>query len=489
MKGSLNRTAVYWASFLFGVAGWGVSGSLFDALNRSPDCGSPLNILPVSGADSNEWARLFCVFDQMDVIFIWWLVIGPLGCLAVGAICGRLGLRRDRIRPSFLSGFIGVSSLRAWSVLWPMWLGGTGLPDAPTLLAWLPGAVLLLLPLWIGYVIGFGISTRWSSELFGNTGRRHAPRPHLAGEAQVEEDVATTAFVASSRPPLTTTSSVAAPDPSEPMLAGSGRQLDSLATVGADATGRVTTAFTIGTVALAICAGPVVWRLLPWGGGLYGISLDGLGPLVPVGLVVSAIAACLIWWSVRRWCELGGTSAQNRRRLARNLAAGIVVPVLVLTLVDATAPLCPSGRTCVVAAKLSLVLPNGWSRRIADADHLFEAEAGDSGRVVIEDGHAMLGAVASLDEVERAATSYFGGGSIGYGRADLTSKRIDLPIGPAVRVTWESTPWFYDVHQGNITDWVFLDGRLVVIEYQDVPAGHLSADFSIMRESLRTLGN
>lgn len=250
----------------------------------------------------------------------------------------------------------------------------------------------------------------------------------------------------------------------------------------------VAAAFVLGLIGLILLLAPAVARILPWTGGLYGINLDGLeGPFV-VWAILAPPAVLLIVGSVRRWCAMGGETAGRRARRAGAVAVAVAVAIVTLIAVDVAAPLCPRGRTCVPAAGISLVLPHGWSRRVADADQLFAAGAGDVARISIEDGREILGSVASLDDVERAARERFGQNAIGFTHSNLGSERIDLPIGPAVRVTWVSRPWFYQVDQGNTTEWFFLDGRLLVIEYQAVPPGAASEDFRVVRESLRALG-
>jgi hypothetical protein len=249
----------------------------------------------------------------------------------------------------------------------------------------------------------------------------------------------------------------------------------------------VAVAFVLGLIGLILLLAPAVARILPWTGGLYGINLDGLEGLFVVWAILAPPAVLLIIGSVRRWCAMGGESAGRQARRAGVVAVAIAVPIVALIAVDIAAPLCPRGRACIPAAGISLVLPDGWSRRIADADQLFEASAGDVARITIVDGREILGSVASLADVERAAREQFGQNAIGFTHSNLSSDRIGLPIGPAVRVSWVSRPWFYQVDQGNTTEWFFLDGRLLVIMYQAAPPGAASDDFRLVRESLRAL--
>ena len=249
----------------------------------------------------------------------------------------------------------------------------------------------------------------------------------------------------------------------------------------------VAAAFVLGLIGLILLLAPAVARILPWTGGLYGINLDGLEGLFFAWAILAPPAVLLIVGSVRRSCATGGESAGRRARRAGAVAVAIAVPIVALIAVDIAAPLCPQGWTCIPAAGVSLVLPDGWSRRVAGADQLFEAGAGDVARITIADGREILGSVASLDDVERAAREQFGQNSIGFTHSNLGSDRIDLPIGPAVRVSWVSRPWFHQVDQGNTTEWFFLDGRLLVIEYQATPPGAASNDFRLVRESLRAL--
>lgn len=226
--------------------------------------------------------------------------------------------------------------------------------------------------------------------------------------------------------------------------------------------------------------------LMPWNDALYGVSLGAFGALwLPVA-VLGPPATLAILGSVQRWCAAGRETASRRARLALLVSAIATLPFVALAIVDYAAPLCPPGRVCIPAANLSLTLPDGWSRRGA-GDGLFEAGQGDSRRIVIDDAQELIGPVGSLDELMPIVTDRLSSGELGYSHSHVTSQRVELPVGPAIRVTYVSTPWFYQVEQNNITEWFFIDGRLAMISYQEVPPGSASDDFDLVRTSLEVM--
>jgi hypothetical protein len=211
----------------------------------------------------------------------------------------------------------------------------------------------------------------------------------------------------------------------------------------------------------------------------------------------------MVFGTVSRWCVSGDAALVRRRRwIASGTTLAILVSIGALVAVDAAQPACGPGRTCVASAGLSFVLPGGWSRTASDSDNLFAATAGsDNRRFVVDDGARVLrdagsavptdidGVVAQVSSLLRVDRGLFG--SI----AGVSTQRTVLPVGPAVRVSFTSTTsFFFNLNQTYITEWLFADGRLVVLEYMrgygegtpDNPSSD-PPDFTLLLGSLRAL--
>lgn len=263
-------------------------------------------------------------------------------------------------------------------------------------------------------------------------------------------------------------------------------------------------AFTIGALALLVLLVPPVALLLP-PDGLYGLDADAVlsAARLPWSIAILVPAGLMVFGTVRRWCVAGGAAAVRRRTLIAAAAAlAILVSVGALVAVDAAQPACGPGRTCVASAGISFVLPGGWSRTASESDQLFAATAGsDHRRFVIQDGSQMLREAGlpvptDIDGVAARVPSLFedGGGQF-RSITGVLARRAELPVGPAVRVSYVSATSFIVIYnQTTITEWVFINGRLVVLEYMvaygegtpQSPASD-SPDFTRLLESLRAL--
>jgi hypothetical protein len=195
---------------------------------------------------------------------------------------------------------------------------------------------------------------------------------------------------------------------------------------------------------------------------------------------------------------VAGDSAAVRRRtrIASAPALAILASTGALIAVDAAQPACGPGRTCLAAAGISFVLPGGWSRTASEADDLYAANSGHR-RLVVEDGTGVLRDAGSavptdIDGVAAQVPSLVeGGGGLGS-ITGVSTQRTVLPVGPAVRVSYTSRLFIYN--QTTVTEWFFINGRLVVLEYmvsygEGTPASPSSdpPDLTLLLESLRAL--
>jgi hypothetical protein len=263
-------------------------------------------------------------------------------------------------------------------------------------------------------------------------------------------------------------------------------------------------AFTIGALALVVLLVPAVIPLLP-PNGLYGLDVDAelSAAHLPWSLAVLVPAALMVFGTVRRWCVVGGAAVVRRRTLIAAAAAlAILVSICALVAVGAAQPACGPGRTCVAPVGISFVLPGSWSRTARESSELYAAIAGsDHRRFVIQDGAQMLreaGAAVPTDIdgiAARVPALFEGGGGQFRSITGVLAGRASLPVGPAVRVSYTSTTSFILIYnQTTITEWVFVNGRLVVLEYMvaygegppDSPSSD-PADFTRLLESLRAL--
>jgi hypothetical protein len=136
-------------------------------------------------------------------------------------------------------------------------------------------------------------------------------------------------------------------------------------------------------------------------------------------------------------------------------------------------PACGQGWTCVPSAGIALVLPPGWSEEAPGGSELFRASAGaEWARFVIEDGERVLTEAglevpASLDDV---AASYVAmledPDRTGFTRySEIATRHLDLPAGPAVRISYMSATAFILVtYQTTVSVWSYVGGHLIVME-------------------------
>jgi hypothetical protein len=264
-------------------------------------------------------------------------------------------------------------------------------------------------------------------------------------------------------------------------------------------------AFTIGAVALVVLLAPAASLLLP-PHGLYGLDVDKVWSAtgLPWSLAVLAPAALMVFGTVSRWCVSGDAASVRRRRwIASGTTLAILMSIGSLVGVDAARPACGPGRTCVAAAGISFVLPGGWSRTAPESDQLFAAWAGsDDSSFEVADGAGMLRDAGSavptdIDGVVTQASSLFEDAR--WWLSSLTgvsTQRTVLPVGPAVRVSYIHTVSFSSPphHWTTVTEWFFINGRLVVLEYSRAYGHRIPDDpssdppeFTLLLESLRAL--
>ena len=265
-----------------------------------------------------------------------------------------------------------------------------------------------------------------------------------------------------------------------------------------------TIAFTIGALALLVLLVPPVALLLP-PNGLYGLDVDAVrsAARLPWSLAVLVPAALMLFGTVRRWCVAGGTAVVRRRtRIAAATTIALFASIGALVVVDAAQPACGPGRTCVPSARISLVLPGGWSRTAPESGELYAATAGsDHRRFVIQDGSQMLREAGlpvptDIDGVAARVPALFedGGGPFSS-ITGVLARRAELPVGTAARVSYTSTTSFILIYnQTTITEWVFINGRLIVLEYmvaygEGTPVSTASdpPDCTLLLDSLRAL--
>ncbi len=259
-------------------------------------------------------------------------------------------------------------------------------------------------------------------------------------------------------------------------------------------------ALVLGGGALLVVLGPAFLLLLPLDGGFYGLDPYALATAarLPWSVAVLVPAALMGIGATQRWCASSGEAAQHRGLVAWGVTLALVVVVGTMAGIQVMQPTCGAGRTCVPAAGVSFVLPDGWRRTATDDGDLFAASAGsEQTRFVIEDGGKVIGkdggAVPTGPEgVDARATSLLSQGS-GFGRnSDISARRVDLPVGPAIRIAYtSSTSFIFTYYQTNVTHWLSVDGRLVVLEYMtsygEGTPGDTSSDPADLTELLASL--
>jgi hypothetical protein len=262
-------------------------------------------------------------------------------------------------------------------------------------------------------------------------------------------------------------------------------------------------AFTIGALALVVPLAPAASLLLP-PHGLYGLDVNAVWSAahLPWSLAVLVPAALMVFGTVSRWCVSGDAALVRRRRwIASAAALAILASIGALVAVDAAQPACGPGRTCIASAGISFVLPGGWSRTASESDDLYAATAGSHRRFVVEDGAGVLrdagfAVPTDIDGVAAQVSSLVKDGRGMFGSiTGVSTQRTMLPVGPAFRVSFTSTTSFIlTYYQTTVTEWLFADGRLVLLEYMvaygegtpDSPSSDL-LDFTLLLESLRAL--
>ncbi len=87
----------------------------------------------------------------------------------------------------------------------------------------------------------------------------------------------------------------------------------------------------------------------------------------------------------------------------------------------------------------------------------------DGASILTENGREVPG---DLDELERTVPRLLAGGG-GFARnSEISVRRVDLPAGPAIRIAYTSaTSFIFTYYQTNVTHWLNVDGRLIVLEY------------------------
>jgi hypothetical protein len=214
-------------------------------------------------------------------------------------------------------------------------------------------------------------------------------------------------------------------------------------------------------------------------------------------------AALMVFGSVSRWCVTGNAAlARRRTRIATSATLAMLASIGALVAVDAAQPACGLGRTCVPAARVSFALPDHWSRAAPESDQLFAATAGGpQARFVIEDGAAVIRAAdravpTDVDGIAARVPGMIEGGGGPFGaNSGVSTERVVLPIGPAVRVSFTSaTGFIFAYYQTTISYWFFADDRIVVLEYmrafgESTPRapGNDPKDLSELLTSLRPL--
>ena len=137
-------------------------------------------------------------------------------------------------------------------------------------------------------------------------------------------------------------------------------------------------------------------------------------------------------------------------------------------------PGCGQGWACVPSAGIAFVLPPGWSQQAPGGSELFRASAGsENARFVVEDGRRVLARaklevptsldgvaasfVAMLEDPDRTSFTHYTG---------IATRRLDLPVGPAVRISYTSETAFILVsYQTMVSVWLYAGGHLIVLEH------------------------
>ena len=153
---------------------------------------------------------------------------------------------------------------------------------------------------------------------------------------------------------------------------------------------------------------------------------------------------------------------------------------------------------------MSFVLPAGWRTVDAKEPTLFAAERKGDGvprRLDVADGARLLSEAGldarptTLDEVEAVARQRLAPSGGTFSRAaDATGARVEIPLGPAVRLGYTQTTAFILAYRtGTVEEWVRVGDRLVVFVYRESfgeggggPAPD-QPDFVAIRDSLQTL--
>jgi hypothetical protein len=259
--------------------------------------------------------------------------------------------------------------------------------------------------------------------------------------------------------------------------------------------------FALGAGTIGLLVGSCAAALLPWYGGFYGLSMYRLADAarLPWSVAVLVPAACMVLGTTRRWRVAREGETDRRTRIVAAVAAVIVVPMGALIALAILAPSCPPGRVCVPEAGVSFVQPAGWSPAQAASGDLYAASAGsDETRFVVQDGAKVLhdaGRGVSPDfalvKTTVAGAVENGGGFFGT-NSDVTSREVDLPVGPSLRVAFtHTTAFIIAMRQTSITYWFRVGDRLVVLEYMESygegTPGPTETDPPAFRELLETL--
>ena len=237
----------------------------------------------------------------------------------------------------------------------------------------------------------------------------------------------------------------------------------------------------------------------------FGLDVWALrsGPFSAIPVVAVVPASLMVLGTVWRWsARRGGRSPWRRVAISVAALAAAALTVGGAVAAGTVRPSCPPARTCVPSMGISFDLPAGWSRADPDAGERYAASAGGTEhRFVIEDGAAVFrdqGATvpASLDDV-RASVPELLAGNQGFGSTSgIEAEWVDLPAGPAIRVAYtRTTSFIFSSTQTNVTYWLFVDGKLVVLEYMTAfgegspdETATDPPDFSRLLASVRALG-
>ena len=182
--------------------------------------------------------------------------------------------------------------------------------------------------------------------------------------------------------------------------------------------------------------------------------------------------------------------------------AAVVVVVAAVNVALFAGPGCDPGRTCVPAAGVSLVLPDGWKvEQPQEKDELLGASPGRDSPygLFIARGSDELSAPipTDLDGLEAALEAWLTPSTGVFQQIDASAvDRVTLPIGPAVRARWADTTGFIMYEGSEVASyWCFVRGQLIEIQYvvdtgEDPPTllTDVPADVAAAIASLRVMG-